>query len=165
MTQQEIKSFIAEGVAQGLSLSKIQDALAEKGTHVTYMEIRLLASEIETSKLEKLNKPKPKQEKPAPAQTPAEEEAGLEEDDNEDLMPPEDGDGDAAPAQAGKTTVELSPIAKPGTVANGSVKFGSGVTADWYLDQTGRLGLTNNTGKPTETDIMEFQEELQKLFR
>ena len=80
-------------------------------------------------------------------------------------MPPEDGDGDAAPAQAGKTTVELSPIAKPGTVANGSVKFGSGVTADWYLDQTGRLGLTNNTGKPTETDIMEFQEELQKLFR
>ena len=55
--------------------------------------------------------------------------------------------------------------AKPGTVANGSVKFGSGVTADWYLDQTGRLGLTNNTGKPTETDIMEFQEELQKLFR
>ena len=35
MTQQEIKSFIAEGVAQGLSLSKIQDALAEKGTHVT----------------------------------------------------------------------------------------------------------------------------------
>ena len=156
MTQQEIKSFIAEGIAQGLSLSKIQDALAEKGTHVTYMEIRLLASEIETSELEKLNKPKPKQEKPA---------AGLEEDDNEDLMPPEDGDGDAAPAQAGKTTVELSPIAKPGTVANGSVKFGSGVTADWYLDQTGRLGLTNNTGKPTETDIMEFQEELQKLFR
>lgn len=165
MTQQEIKSFIAEGVAQGLSLSKIQDALAEKGTHVTYMEIRLLASEIETSELEKLNKPKPKQEKPAPAQTPAEEKAGLEEDDNEDLMPPEDSAGDAAPAQAGKTTVELSPIAKPGTVANGSVKFGSGVTADWYLDQTGRLGLTNNTGKPTETDIMEFQEELQKLFR
>ena len=165
MTQQEIKLFIAEGVAQGLSLSKIQDALAEKGTHVTYMEIRLLASEIETSELEKLNKPKPKQEKPAPAQPPADEEAGLEENDDEDLMPPDAADDVNAPAQTGKTTVELSPIAKPGTVANGSVKFGSGVTADWYLDQTGRLGLTNNTGKPTETDIMEFQDELQKLFR
>lgn len=165
MTQQEIKLFIAEGVAQGLSLSKIQDALAEKGTHVTYMEIRLLASEIETSELEKLNKPKPKQEKPAPAQPPADEEAGLEENDDEDLMAPDAADDVNAPAQTGKTTVELSPIAKPGTVANGSVKFGSGVTADWYLDQTGRLGLTNNTGKPTETDIMEFQDELQKLFR
>ncbi len=165
MTQQEIKLFIAEGIAQGLSLSKIQDALAEKGTHVTYMEIRLLASEIETSELEKLNKPKPKQEKPAPAQPPADEEAGLEENDDEDLMAPDAADDVNAPAQTGKTTVELSPIAKPGTVANGSVKFGSGVTADWYLDQTGRLGLTNNTGKPTETDIMEFQDELQKLFR
>lgn len=162
MTQQEIKSFIAEGVAQGLSLSKIQDALTEKGTHITYMELRLLASEIETAELEKLNKPKPKQEKNAPA--PADQEPGMEEDDDEDLVPPEDGTEGAAPAQAGKTTVELSPIAKPGTVANGSVKFGSGVTADWFLDQTGRLGLSNTTGKPTETDVMEFQDELQKLF-
>lgn len=163
MTQEEIKSFIAEGIAQGLSLSKIQDALAEKGTHVTYMEIRLLASEIETAQLEKLNKPKPKQEKPVPPPAPQ----GLEEEDDEDLSAPEDdlAEDPASPAgQTGKTTVELSPIAKPGTVANGSVKFGSGVTADWYLDQTGRLGLSNSTGKPTETDIMEFQDELQKLF-
>lgn len=162
MTQEEIKSFIADGIAQGLSLSKIQDALAEKGTHITYMEIRLLASEIESAQLEKLNKPKPKQEKKAP-----EKPQGLEEEDDEDLSTPGDepaeGEEPAAP-QAGKTTVELSPIAKPGTVANGSVKFGSGVTADWFLDQTGRLGLSNTTGKPTETDIMEFQDELQKLF-
>ena len=57
MTQQEIKAFIADGIAQGLSLSKIQDALTGKGTHITYMELRLLASEIEVSQLEKLDKP------------------------------------------------------------------------------------------------------------
>ena len=72
MTQQEIKAFIADGIAQGLSLSKIQDALTGKGTHITYMELRLLASEIEVSQLEKLDKPKAKPAAPAePAPVPA----------------------------------------------------------------------------------------------
>ena len=66
MTQQEIKAFIADGIAQGLSLSKIQDALTGKGTHITYMELRLLASEIEVSQLEKLDKPKAKPGPPNP---------------------------------------------------------------------------------------------------
>jgi len=39
------------------------------------------------------------------------------------------------------------------------------VTADWFLDQDYRLGLSNNSGKPTENDIMEFQKELQKVLR
>ena len=47
MTNDEIKAFIAEQVAAGVSLSKIQDALNEKGAKMTFMELRLLASEIE----------------------------------------------------------------------------------------------------------------------
>lgn len=160
MTQQEIKAFIADGIAQGLSLSKIQDALTGKGTHITYMELRLLASEIEVSQLEKLDKPKAKPAAPAePAPVPG-MDAGMEEGDDEELTPPEA----AAPA-AGKTVVEVNPIAKPGFLVHGSVKFASGVTADWFLDQDYRLGLSNNSGKPTETDIMEFQKELQKVLR
>ena len=172
MTQQEIKAFIADGIAQGLSLSKIQDALTAKGTHITYMELRLLASEIEVSQLEKLDKPKAKPAAPAePAPVPG-MDAGMEEGDDEELTPPEApaalSAGEAAPETApaaGKTVVEVNPIAKPGFLVHGSVKFASGVTADWFLDQDYRLGLSNNSGKPTETDIMEFQKELQKVLR
>lgn len=171
MTQQEIKAFIADGIAQGLSLSKIQDALTAKGTHITYMELRLLASEIEVSQLEKLDKPKAKAAAPAAPAEPA-PVPGMEEDDDEELTAPEapaelaagEGAPEAAPA-AGKTVVEVNPIAKPGFLVHGSVKFASGVTADWFLDQDYRLGLSNNSGKPTETDIMEFQKELQKVLR
>lgn len=171
MTQQEIKAFIADGIAQGLSLSKIQDALTAKGTHITYMELRLLASEIEVSQLEKLDKPKAK---PAASAAPAEPAPvpGMEEGDDEALTPPEApaalSAGEAAPETApaaGKTVVEVNPIAKPGFLVHGSVKFASGVTADWFLDQDYRLGLSNNSGKPTENDIMEFQKELQKVLR
>lgn len=171
MTQQEIKAFIADGIAQGLSLSKIQDALTAKGTHITYMELRLLASEIEVSQLEKLDKPKAKPAAPAAPAEPA-PAPGMEEGDDEELTPPEApaalSAGEAAPEAApaaGKTVVEVNPIAKPGFLVHGSVKFASGVTADWFLDQDYRLGLSNNSGKPTETDIMEFQKELQKVLR
>lgn len=171
MTQQEIKAFIADGIAQGLSLSKIQDALTAKGTHITYMELRLLASEIEVSQLEKLDKPKAKPAAPAAPAEPA-PAPGMEEGDDEELTPPEApaalSAGEAAPETApaaGKTVVEVNPIAKPGFLVHGSVKFASGVTADWFLDQDYRLGLSNNSGKPTETDIMEFQKELQKVLR
>ena len=171
MTQQEIKAFIADGIAQGLSLSKIQDALTAKGTHITYMELRLLASEIEVSQLEKLDKPKAKPAAPAASAEPA-PVPGMEEGDDEELTPPEApaalSAGEAAPETApaaGKTVVEVNPIAKPGFLVHGSVKFASGVTADWFLDQDYRLGLSNNSGKPTENDIMEFQKELQKVLR
>lgn len=171
MTQQEIKAFIADGIAQGLSLSKIQDALTGKGTHITYMELRLLASEIEVSQLEKLDKPKAKPAASAESAPVPGMDAGMEEGDDEELTPPEaaapaaeEAAPEAAPA-AGKTVVEVNPIAKPGFLVHGSVKFASGVTADWFLDQDYRLGLSNNSGKPTETDIMEFQKELQKVLR
>ena len=171
MTQQEIKECIADGIEQGLSLSKIQDALTAEGTHITYMELRLLASEIEVSQLEKLDKPKAKPAAPAAPAEPA-PVPGMEEGDDEELTPPEApaalSAGEAAPETApaaGKTVVEVNPIAKPGFLVHGSVKFASGVTADWFLDQDYRLGLSNNSGKPTETDIMEFQKELQKVLR
>ena len=59
--------------------------------------------------------------------------------------------------------MEVSKLAMPGTVMNGNVKFGSGVTADWFLDQMGRLGLDNVAGgKPSRKDLEEFQIELRK---
>ena len=166
MTNDEIKALIAARVSEGISLSKIQDELTEKGVRMTYMELRMLASEIESADWSKLDKEEPKKETPPEEPLPIDDEGTAEEDDLD--LPPEPAEEKASePASdnvRGKTVVELSKLMKPGTIANGTVKFGSGVTADWFLDQTGRLGLSKTTGKPDETDIMEFQEELQKLF-
>ena len=75
----------------------------------------------------------------------------------------------AAPEEApaasadGQTVVEISKLMRPGTALSGSVKFASGSTADWYIDQTGRLGLENLVGnQPTQEDIQQFQIELEK---
>lgn len=161
-----IKKFIAEMVPQGYSLSKIQDMLKERNVNITFMELRLLASEIESgvwAETEAKAEAARKKDAPAPSGAVPEAEA-------EDAFPPEADDGaELPPAGAdqtltGKTTVEVSPIARPGAVASGSVKFGSGVTAEWMLDQYGRLGLDKPTGKPTEQDIKEFQIELQKAL-
>ena len=71
---------------------------------------------------------------------------------------------ESSPALRGKTTVELSPLVRPGAIASGSVKFGSGASADWFLDQQGRLGLEKAKGQPDRQDIQEFQIELQKAL-
>ncbi|MBO4648005.1 MAG: hypothetical protein J5806_07605 [Lentisphaeria bacterium] len=169
MDQNKIKEFIAQKVPEGYSLSKIQDMLKEQGVHITFMELRLLASEIEESVWKKTEKA---DEPPAPAPEPAQEQpAGPEDQDalpeEEVPVPPAEPEApaDAAPAaQRGKTVVELSKIARPGAAASGTVTFGSGVTAEWVVDAYGRLGLENASGKPDRQDIQEFQMELQKLF-
>ena len=67
---------------------------------------------------------------------------------------------------AGATVVEVSPIARPGMMFSGSVKFASGSSAEWYVDNMGRLGLENLVGeKPGQSDIEQFQIELDKAVR
>ena len=172
MNQQQIKDFIAQKVPEGLSLSKIQDLLKEQGVHITFMELRLLAAEIE----EAVWKQNEKEEAPAPAEpakaaeVPPAAEAEAMADGPADAEParpasPAPEEPQAKPAgPRGKTTVELSKIARPGAAASGTVKFGSGVTAEWVVDQFGRLGLENASGQPDQQDVREFQVELQKLF-
>jgi hypothetical protein len=55
-------------------------------------------------------------------------------------------------------------IAKPGTIVSGQVTFSDGQIADWYLDQTGRLGVVpKQVGyKPSAKDVQEFQLALQQ---
>lgn len=170
MNHEQIKQFVAERVAEGVSLSKIQDELTAQQVKITFMELRLIASEIDTEELEKLDKKaEVKKEESAPAAAPAEESASAEApaapaDEPEEVpVAPEEAPAEDAPR--GPTVVEISKLAMPGTVMNGSVKFGSGVTADWFLDQMGRLALDKvEGGKPNEKDIQEFQIELRKML-
>ena len=54
MNNEQIKQFVAERVARGINLSAIQDELTGNGVKITFMELRLIASEIDTAELEKL---------------------------------------------------------------------------------------------------------------
>lgn len=167
MDQKQIKDFIARKVPEGYSLSKIQDMLKEQGVHITFMELRLLASEIE----EQVWKQTEKEDTPPPAEEPAADmpqeeamDADAVPEEEQAPIPPAAPHPDAPAAPRGKTVVELSKIARPGAAASGTVKFGSGVTAEWIIDQMGRLGLDKASGQPDQQDIREFQMELQKLF-
>ncbi len=175
MTHDEIKAFIADRTREGHNLSKIQDMLAEQGVKMTFMELRLIASEIETSfwqKSEPQPEPAPEPEKPAQAAAPAAEADEFPADEpGADRLPPDDAtasdetpaaDGEAKPR--GRTTVTIDQLARPGFLATGGVSFGSGASGNWCLDQMGRLMFEKLEGKPDRQDLQEFQLELQRMF-
>ena len=147
--ENEIKIFMAEKIAAGVSLSEIQNMVnAEFKQNLTYMDIRILASTLDIDWQAKAAA------KAEEAKKEAEEAAAAEEET------PAEVPADDAP---GQTVVEISKLMRPGTALSGSVKFASGSTADWYIDQTGRLGLENLVGsQPTQEDIQQFQVELEK---
>jgi hypothetical protein len=55
-------------------------------------------------------------------------------------------------------------ITKPGAIVSGKVTFSDGQIAEWYLDQTGRLGVVPKQPgyKPSAPDVQEFQLALQQ---
>ena len=173
MTHDEIKQFIADRTREGNNLSRIQDMLAEQGVKMTFMELRLIASEIETSfwqKSEPAPEPAPEEKAPAaPADAPAEED-GFPGEDAAGQAPQQEpaqeapaGDaGEAAPR--GRTSVTVDQLQRPGFLATGTVTFGSGASGNWCLDQMGRVMFEKLNGKPDRIDIQEFQMELQRVF-
>jgi hypothetical protein len=70
----------------------------------------------------------------------------------------------SAPAPGG-VTVTMDTITKPQALASGKVTFSDGESAEWMLDQTGRLGMNPSKPgyRPTQADIMAFQQELQRV--
>lgn len=142
--EMEIKRFMAQKIGEGESLSDVQKLVnGEFGTKYTFMDIRILASELEGIDWGARD--------PKPAE-PVDEGGDAEE------KPP------AQPAAgAGQTVVEISKLVRPGTALSGTVTFRSGSSADWYVDSYGRLGIENLRGEqPTEEDVRDFQAELQK---
>ena len=161
----EIKRFMAEQLQQGLSLSEIQKLVNDKfKVKMTYMDIRILASELDTIDWKALD---PRAQAEAAKKAKEEAEAKAAEAAAPGAEAEEDVPGTAAaPAGQGSTVVELSKIARPGMMLSGTVKFASGSTADWYVDQMGRLGLENLKGeKPTPEDVEAFQIELENVAR
>lgn len=146
--ENDIKIYMASRIAEEVSLSDIQNEVNAKfNLSLTYMDIRILASTLDIDWQAKAAA------KAEEAKKEAEEAAAAEE-------VPAEAPADDAP---GQTVVEISKLMRPGTALSGSVKFASGSTADWYIDQNGRLGLENLVGsQPTQEDIQQFQVELEK---
>jgi hypothetical protein len=55
-------------------------------------------------------------------------------------------------------------LTKPGATISGKATFSDGQIADWYLDQTGRLGVVPKQAgyKPSAADVQNFQTALQQ---
>jgi len=141
---EEQKKLVATWVAEGASLAEVQRRLKEEcEVSVTYMDVRFLVDDLQL------------QLKEQPKQSEAVErlEAAKQEGDSARTAPP------------GGVTVTMDTITKPHALASGKVTFSDGETAEWMLDQTGRLGLNPSKPgyRPSETDVMAFQQELQRV--
>lgn len=136
----EIKRFMAQKLKEGESLSDIQKLVNETfGTRMTFLDVRILASELENVDWSALD----------PAPVPQKEKVAEEE-----TLPPDGG---------GETHVEISKLVRPGMALSGTVRFRNGTTAEWYVDAYGRLGFENLQGeRPGEEDLRDFQTELQR---
>jgi len=144
---------VAAWIADGAKLSEIQTRLAtELNLKFTYMEVRLLVDDL---KLTPKDPEPPKVVDPVaePAKPAAEKTA----------PPPAPAPAPVASA-AGGVAVTVDQLARAGAIVSGKVAFSDGQQADWYLDQSGRLGVsTKQPGyKPSAADVQQFQAALEK---
>ncbi len=148
-------SSVASWIESGESLSDVQRRLREEfEITATYMETRFLVDDLRLT-LKAEEEPAP----PAPDATPPTPTAPADGLPPDEILPPV-GSG-------GAVTVTVDQITRPDAMISGKVTFSDGQSAGWYLDQMGRLGLNADTPgyRPTEADVMAFQEKLQSLAR
>lgn len=144
---EEQKASVREWVETGESLSTIQGRInTEFGISLTYMEVRFLVDDLGAE----FKEPEPE----------ADASAGDEVEMEEAVLEPMDGEG-------GAVSVDVDKVMRPGAIVSGSVTFSDGVTAQWQLDQMGRLGIVppKEGYQPPEADIEEFQVQLQQVLR
>ena len=142
------RNKVAAWIADGAKLSDIQTRLAsELGLKFTYMEVRLLVDDLKLT---------PKDPEPPKVVAPVADAAKPAE--TKSVLPAAE-----ASAMTGKVSVSLDQLTRPGSIASGKVTFSDSQTADWYLDQTGRLGLVPKQPgyKPSAADVQQFQTALQ----
>jgi hypothetical protein len=129
---------VAEWIDEGLKLAEIQKRLeSEFGLRVTYLDVRLLVDDLKLKPKDPVLPPKPPEPEAAPALPPA--------------------------TPTGKVSITVDQLTRPGALVSGKTTFSDGKSAEWYLDQTGRLGVvpTEKGYKPSPQDVQDFQVALQ----
>lgn len=146
----EQKSKVSEWIEAGASLNGIQERLrTELDITITFLETRFLLADLD------LEIKEPEEPEPPVEKTPAGDAAV------EAKAKPE------VPAAGGSVTVEVDQIARPGAAVSGKVTFSDGKKAAWHVNQYGELGLDPEEAdyRPSEADVMTFQQQLQRMLR
>src|ERR1700676_1935066 len=149
---EEQRQHVAAWIEKGAKLAEIQNRLAsEFGITLTYMEARFLVDDLKLT---------PKDPEPPKVVVPAAKRA----DKPAPVAPNPAEVGPPPAAIGGKVSVGVDQIARPGAIVSGKVTFSDGQTAEWYLDQTGRLGVVPKQAgyKPSPADVQDFQVALQQ---
>jgi len=147
------RATVAAWINQGFKLSEIQSRLAsEMGAKLTYMETRLLVDDLKLT---------PKD--PEPVAVPEIGKAPAKPGSQPQAEPEDVDEPEPAPA-GGSVTVSVDQLTRPGALVSGKVTFSDGNRADWYLDETGRLGLMSQKAgyRPPEADVQQFRAALQQ---
>ena len=148
----EQRQHVKTWIDQGAKLGEIQTRLAsEFGIKLTYMDTRFLVDDL---KLVPKDPEPPKVVEPPPAAKPPLTTTPVPAGEEMPLPP----------AGGGKVSVTVDQITRPGAIVSGKVTFSDSQTAEWYLDQTGRLGVVPKQQgyKPSAPDVQEFQLALQQ---
>lgn len=138
---------VTQWLEEGARLSEIQNRMAaEFKVSLTYMEVRLLVDDLRLTPKDAasaLNPPPPQQASGSPNPIGAVTK-------EEDVKP------------AG-VSVSVDQLARPGAIVSGKVTFSDGQSAEWSLDQMGRLGFAPKQKgyKPSQSDVQDFQSALQ----
>jgi len=144
---EEQRQRVTAWILEGAKLSEIQNRLmTEFKLKLTYMEVRFLVDDLKLTPKD----PEPPKVAEPPAATPA-RLAAEKNPAPEETLP------------ASGVSVNVDQIARPGAIVSGKVTFSDGQKADWYLDQTGRLGVVpaQQGYKPSAADVQQFQTALQ----
>jgi hypothetical protein len=145
------KAKVREWIGAGIQPAEIQQRLSKEfGLSLTYMEVRFLLNDLNLQ-------PKDKEAPVDPLlKTVAAKPAGSKPGEPATDIP-ESG------AKPGGISVTVDQVTRAGAMVSGRVTFSDGKSAEWYLDQMGRLGLAPQEKgyKPTQADLMDFQVALQ----
>lgn len=127
----------------GLAEKRLKD---EFHIAMTFMDVRFLVDDLKLQ----LKEEAPKQSEAAERLAAAKQEGEMQRE---------------GAASTGGANVSMERITKPHALASGKVTSSDGETAEWMLDHTGRLGLVPGKPgyRPSETDVMPFQRELQRV--
>jgi hypothetical protein len=157
------KQAVRAWLQDGLQLSEIQKRLAaEQGAHLTYMELKLAVSELDVLPKDQ-ERPQPP-ELPAPPAPPVPPAAGAKAGTAKPPQSAAPPQKQTAPSAAGRVSVTVDQLARPGALASGQVRFSDGKQAAWYFDEMGRLGLVASEPgyRPPAADVAEFQAVLER---
>ena len=131
----EEKAAVANWIREGASLSEVQKRLeSEFEVRMTYMDLRFMVDDLDLE----IQSAAPKFDDPVPSAMPG--------------------------GEAGGVSVTLDKVTRPDALVSGQVTFSDGQSAQWHLDQMGRLAMNPSQPgyKPTEEDLQKFQEKLRE---